>query len=236
VSEYQWWVKQIWFGVEGPKPDLPMLGIIKRSGMVRQCGHFCHVKIPVDGRKVWAGGAEDRIFGMHYVKWADLYQNLPKGIIPAVGWAKGGNNYVFLHEGKLVLACGRGELEPLPEDLWLDEWKKEVPLTLLQRGADLINPQPGSLMNHYVAMLKEPELAPRVWGKSRPERPVVTLPVKCFDKEKGEFVGSEGATSLWNGPPPPWCLQVVEVKSTHSFACSMEDEVTVLWRRHEQDA
>lgn len=226
MSEYSWYVKQIWFGVEGPKPDLPMIGIIKRSGRVKQLGHFCHVKISVNGRKVWASGAEDRTFYMHLVEWDDIGQMVPRDLIPALGWCKGGNLYAFLHEGKIVEAGRDGTLHEIDEELWQDEWK-EKQVTLIEKGACI------PLRNFYIALL-ESKTKSKTWGTPRTPKPRVTLPVGCFEPDAGEFVRLEGALSMWNGPPPPWCQQVVQVyqnKTSGGWIHVQDDELTILWER-----
>jgi hypothetical protein len=230
MSEYSWDVRGIWFGVEGPKPDLPMLGIIKRSGRVRQLGHFCHVKISVNGKKVWASGAEDRTFYMHLVGWKDVGGYIPKDMIPALGWCKGGNTYAFLHEGKIVEAGRQGTLHEIPQDKWQDEWK-ERPITLVEKGAAI--DQRRGMVNCYIALLPEPT-EKKVWGVPRKPKPVVTLPLGHFDTDTKEFVKLTGALSLWNGPPPPWCKQVVQVYQTDSMGGWIhvkDKELTELWRR-----
>lgn len=225
MSEYSWYVKQIWFGVEGPKPDREMIGIIKRSGQCRALGHFCHVKISVNGKKVWASGAEDRTFYMHLVTWEDIGRYIPQGLIPALGWCKEGKMYCLLHEGMIVTAAGQGSLHPVPEDVWQDEWKHK-PITLIEKGACVAK------KNYYIALLDTPTEK----GEYRPRgpKPRVTLPYGRFDVEKKEFEGLTGAVSMWNGPPPPWCKQVVQVyqsKTTGGWIHLKDEEVTELWRR-----
>jgi len=221
MSEYAWYVKQIWFGVEGPEPERPMLGIIKRSGQCRAIGHFCHVKVPVNGKKVWAGGAEDRTFYMHLVEWDDIGQKIPKDMIPALGWKYGGNGYCFLHNGIVVQAGGRGSLSPVPPSEW-GSWRGDL-LTLVQKGQQF-------MVNHYLALMSE-VMSVKEPCVPRKEKPVVTLPVGCFDTEKGKFFGLTGAVSMWNGVPPPWCKQVVEVKCASGWIHVREEHYKVLWER-----
>jgi hypothetical protein len=221
MGEYSWPVKQIWFGVEGPKPGCEMLGIIKRSGQCRALGHFCHVKIPVNGKRVWASGAEDRTFYMHLVEWKDIGEKIPKDMIPALGW-NDGNLYVFLHEGRVAVAGTQGTLAYLKEEAIREEWKNPAGrLTLIQRGAHL-------MVNHYIALMPE-KMQPKAWGQARKEKPRVTLPVGCFNKERGEFEGLTGAVSIWNGPPPLWCVQVLEVKCPDSWIHVDKEHYQVLW-------
>ena len=224
MSEYSWYVRQIWFGVEGPKPQREMLGMIKRSGQLKALGHFCHVKISVNGKKVWASGAEDRIFYMHLVTWDDIGQQIPKGMIPALGWNDDGNSYVFLHDGKLVLAARRGNLVELAPHAARPEWREpEGRITLIQRGVQY-------MVNHYIALMPE-KMQPKTWGVARKEKPYVDLPVGCWNAEKGEFEGLRGAVSMWNGPPPPWCVQVIEVKCPDGWIHVGEEHYKVLWER-----
>ena len=226
MGEYSWEVRNIWFGVEGPEDaGWPVLGIIKRSGRVQQLGHFCHVKISVNGMRVWASGAEDRIFYMHLVRWKDIGGQLPKDMIPALGWSCDGNRYVFLHESQIVVAGSSGTVIPLEKSFWNESWflSGSLPVTLLQKGVL-------TMVNHYIGMLSTVLLHKQKY-KPREETMKVTLPVGHFHSKSAEFFGMTGALSLWNGPPPPWCQQVVEVKSPHGWAHVGDDEVVSLWTR-----
>lgn len=220
MSEYSWYVKQIWFGVEGPKPELPMLGIIKRSGQCRALGHFCHVKLSVNGRKVWASGAEDRTFYMHLVSWDDIGRQVPKDMIPALGW-NDPNTYVFKHEGDVVIAGSSGTLSVLRSELIRDEWKNPNDrLTLIQKGAQCME-------KNYIALMEEPMPVVSPYTARR-DKPRVTLPVGSFNKEKSVFQKLEGPLSMWNGPIPRWCKQVVEV-DCEGWIHVREEHVNVLW-------
>lgn len=228
MGEYSWDVRQIWFGVEGPRPDCHMLGIIKRSGRVRQLGQFCHVRISVNGRKVWASGAEDRTFYMHLVAWNDIGGYVPRDMIPALGWGADGNNYHYLYEGQPMLAARNGALRPAPKENW-GPWKDDM-RTLIERGAAVSTP---GGYNAYVALLEEPT-GKEVWGKARTPKPRVTLPLGCFHTEANEFRGLIGALSIWNGPPPPWCKQVVQVYQTTCFGGWIhvkDKELMILWEK-----
>ena len=148
MSEYSWYVKSAWIGVDNntgkePEGDLPeptrrmrvlkdpggCIGIVIRSGRVRVLGHFCFVKVSVNGRKVWASGAEDRIYPFHSVKLSEI-GGVPKGMIPALGFAKGGNIYCFLYKGRIVEISGPGKdgpdksLTPVPEEIWQEDWRE----------------------------------------------------------------------------------------------------------------
>lgn len=231
MGEYSWDVRQIWFGVEGPEPDRKMLGIIKRSGRVKQLGHFCHVKISVNGKKVWASGAESRTFYIHLVEWNDIGGYVPKDMIPALGWTNDGNTYCVLHEGEVMGYGSGGSLHPIHPDKWGSPWKEDLK-TLIERGAAITTPGP---YNAYVALMEEPTRK----GDYRPQspRPRVTLPLGCFHTEAQEFRGLVGALSIWNGKPPPWCKQVVQVYQTGDFGGWVhvkDDELMVLWDRQEK--
>lgn len=131
MSEYCWAVKQIWIGIEGPKPDCKLQGVVRRSGTCHQLGHFCHVKVSINGRKVWASGAEDRTFYFHLVEWADIGGEAPKNMTPALGWCKGGNLFAFKHDGKIV-STGRDEqghstFIPVDPELWQEDWHEDRP-------------------------------------------------------------------------------------------------------------
>lgn len=148
TSEYSWPVKGAWIGVENdtekePEGDLPevtrkmcvlrnipggCIGVIIRSGQVRALGHFCYVKVPVNGKKVWAGGAEDRIYPFHSVKLSEIGR-VPKDMIPALGFAKDHETYCFLYKSRVVKLVGPGKegadksVEDVPEELWQEGWK-----------------------------------------------------------------------------------------------------------------
>lgn len=202
-----------------------MLGIIKRSGQCRAIGHFCFVKISVNGKKVWASDAEARTFYMHLVQWDDIGRVCPKDMIPALGWGASGNGYYCLHGGKVVEAGGSGSLHEVPEEQW-GSWKEDM-RTLVERGGTI------PMINHYIALLEEPtkKVGPRSPG------PRVTLPVGDWNskiREFGGIEGIEGAARIWNGPPPPWCQQVVLVRQNRSLGGWIhvkDDEIEILWER-----
>jgi hypothetical protein len=129
MSEYRWNVKGIWVGIEGPEPDRKLQGVIQRSGVCHQLGHFCHVKVSVNGRKVWASGAEDRTFYFHVVEWKDIGGVAPKDMVPALGWCKGGHLFAFKHEGKIVATGrgvdGKGLFIPIERELWQEDWSED---------------------------------------------------------------------------------------------------------------
>jgi len=234
MSAYNWYVKQIWFGIEGPKYDAPMLGIIKRSGMCKALGHFCHVKIPVNGKKVWASGAEDRTFYMHLVSWEDLDGKIPKDMIPALGWNKDGNTYCFFKDGQVWSAGSGGTLLTFPTDQWKSEWfdiphpmqyrySIPRPLTLIERGAQYTCSGDINMYNWYYGLL-DSSGEPRVTLPANPKWGV------SVDKN-GRVTGESGAAEIWNGDPKPWCTEIVEVKSKSGWRNVKDDEKTTIWKR-----
>jgi len=225
MSEYRWYVKQIWIGVEGPPPARQMLGVIKRSGWCHQMGQFCHVKVSVNGKKVWASGAEDRIWYMHLVEWEDIGEKLPQDIIPAYGWSKDGNTYAYnpcvargyesFPPGIYQLGGGLGFIQ-IDKDNWRDEWENN-PLTLIQKGAHF-------MYNWYYALV------------DRNGEPAVTLPNPSKSNikiEDGIISGLEGGSGIWNGPPPLWCVKIVEVKSKEGWRYVKDEEKTTIWERND---
>jgi hypothetical protein len=231
MSAYNWYVKGIWFGIEGPKYDAPMLGIIKRSGMCRASGHFCHVKIPVNGKKVWASGAEDRTFYMHLVEWGDLYGKIPKDMIPALGWNKD-DIYCFYKDGQVWSAGSGGTLQVVHPDLWQDDWFKiphpldphgTRPLTLIEKGVQYTCSGDINMYNWYIALI-DASGEPRVTLPANPKWGVTV------DKH-GRILGVTGAAEIWNGDPKPWCKEIVEVKSKSAWRHVKDDEKTIIWKR-----
>lgn len=112
----------MWCGIEGPEPELRMLGIIRRSGWCHAIGHFCHVKVSVNGKAVWASGAEDRIFPFHHVQWRDIGEVAPKAMTPALGWCLDHNTYAFLSDCCVRIPGPQGAWEDVPEGIWQPEW------------------------------------------------------------------------------------------------------------------
>ena len=77
-------------------------------------------------------------------------------------------------------------------------------------------------MNHYFALLDAA-------GRS-----VATLPAPHHGTrvdEDGTISGQTGAMAVWNGPPPVWCWQIVEVRSEHAWESVPESEKTVVWSK-----
>lgn len=73
-------------------------------------------------------------------------------------------------------------------------------------------------MNHYFALINAN-------GESR-----VTLAGPRFGVEIAED-GTISGDYFWSGAPPPWCVEIVEVKSKHPWASVPLDERPVRWRR-----
>lgn len=79
-----------------------------------------------------------------------------------------------------------------------------------------------SLYNWYVALVSEKEA------------PIVTLPNARHGTQvaaDGTISGVTGGAGVWNGPPPPWCTAIIEVKSDRAWAQVTEQQITVLWQR-----
>lgn len=114
-------VKGMLFGVEHPETR-QVLGVIRRSGPVSQCGHFCYVDVSVEGKKVTASGAEDRIFPFHSVR----LDHLPEGGWPALGWCKDRNTFAFLVDGMVCEVVNGRDFEPIKEEIWQPEWRDRV--------------------------------------------------------------------------------------------------------------
>ena len=160
---------------------------------------------------------------MHLVTWDDIGTYPPKDMIEALGWCKGGNGYAFLHKGEVVAAGSRGTLVPIPPEEWGD-WKEDL-TTLIQRGV--------CLCDRPRIVLLEKELEE---GQCMPHapKPRVLLPYGRFDTKKNEFTDLKGVQEIWNGPPPPWCMQVVQVLSdphNQGWIHLKEEEINTLWKR-----
>jgi len=150
MNEYSWRVQKAWIGIENdtgvePVGDLPeitrkmtiigkpagCIGVIIRSGRVQACGQFCFVNVSVNGKKVIASGAEDRIYPFHSVKLSEIGA-VPKDMIPALGFSKDGNTYCFLYKGRVVAIDGPGKDGPdkslvdVPQEHWQPGWGKAL--------------------------------------------------------------------------------------------------------------
>ena len=81
-------------------------------------------------------------------------------------------------------------------------------------------------MNHYYALCEKS-------GACR-----VTLPPGFRGTriaEDGTISGLKGAVGCWNGPPPPWCFSIVEVRSPEPWYKVPDNEKTLIWRRHAEE-
>lgn len=114
-------VKGMLFGVEDPETHA-LHGVIRRSGLVDQCGHFCFVDISVEGKTVTADGAEDRIFPFHTI----YLDHLPKGGWPALGWCVDQNTYAFLVDGEICEVLNGYTFSKIEESLWKPTWKEKT--------------------------------------------------------------------------------------------------------------
>lgn len=114
-------VRGMLFGVEHPETH-QLIGIIRRSGPVDQCGHFCYVDVQVDGRTVTASGAEDRIYPFHCVR---LYR-LPRGGWPALGWCRDRNTFAFLVDGQVCEVVNGYTFKPIKKEIWIPGWEEVV--------------------------------------------------------------------------------------------------------------
>jgi hypothetical protein len=108
-SPYRWRTRKAWIGVKDHKDNL--LGVIRRSGIVRATGHFCNVEVSVCGQKYYASGAEDRIWPFHSIRLKEG-DKIPDLELEAVGWSSDGNTYAFRNKaGELVEIIRAGNAE-----------------------------------------------------------------------------------------------------------------------------
>ena len=74
-----------------------------------------------------------------------------------------------------------------------------------------------SRKNHYFALM------------SAEGEAVVTLPAP----HQGTSIAPNGfitcRAAFWEGMPPPWCVQIVEVLSEHGWADAKDEEKTIHW-------
>lgn len=129
MSEYQWYVKKAWIGVmkrvkdeRGLYKEDVLLGVIRRSGTVKQLGHFCFIDVQVCGKQYAASGAEDRIYPFHSIKLSEE-DKVPELELIAVGWCQDHNTYAFMTpQGDVVelIKAGRepGNVRPIPRENW----------------------------------------------------------------------------------------------------------------------
>jgi hypothetical protein len=120
MSEYRWPVKKCWIGVmqrildeRGLFKEDKLLGVIRRSGIVRAMGHFCSVEVSVCGKKYFASGAEDRIFPFHSIE-LEKGDKVPKLDLEFMGWCADHNTAAFkppdeeVSTGSIVELVGTG--------------------------------------------------------------------------------------------------------------------------------
>ena len=77
-------------------------------------------------------------------------------------------------------------------------------------------------MNHYFAMLNKE-------GKC-----IVTLPAPhrgTTVSEDGVVGGQTGAMDIWNGNPPLWCFEIIEIKSPEPWIKVPDNHKTAIWKR-----
>jgi len=133
MSEYSWYLPKMWVGIVDDREDKyggPLIGVVIRSARVRALGHFCHCQVSLNGRRVWASGAEDRIFPFHSVNLTEIGGTPPKDMkTTGLGWATDGNRYCFRY-GDRIVEVGRAAtagydegLVDVDPTLWKAEWK-----------------------------------------------------------------------------------------------------------------
>jgi len=124
---------RLYFGV---RKGGTIIGCVLRSGDAKEMGHYCNVRIGVNGCKTWAFGAEQRIYPFHSVPWGEIDNRQPKDMLPALGFASDGATYCFWlppvggrQDGgpgyRLfgdVVSVGGANLYKVPKSLWLPEW------------------------------------------------------------------------------------------------------------------
>jgi len=132
------YLKAMWVGIQKKFPcdltreykiyDELMIGVVIRSAYLRPLGHFMYGRVSINGKKVWAGGAEDRIFPFHHIT-LEPDEKPPKDMVPALGFCRSGNGYAFDYKGTPCLitkaaVCGMEQsFEPVPPDEIPDQWK-----------------------------------------------------------------------------------------------------------------
>jgi hypothetical protein len=132
------YLSAIWVGIQQKVPgklteshgiyDEKMIGVVVRSAYCRPLGHFMYCRVSINGRKMWAGGAEDGIFPFHHITLA-LGEQPPKDMVPALGFCRSGNGYAFNYKGRpcvITKPAVRGMeegFEPVAESEIPDEWR-----------------------------------------------------------------------------------------------------------------
>lgn len=138
MSEYRWYVRKAWIGVQVQVKDERMtsmelydrelVGVIRRSGWVRALGQFCHLYVSYMGKKRYAAGAEDRIFPFHSLT-LEIGEKPGELELVYLGWCTDHNTPAFRDKrGRIVQITKAGKendnTEPIPEMLWQPGWKE----------------------------------------------------------------------------------------------------------------
>jgi len=138
MSEYQWPVQKAWIGVmkqvrdEKLKSieyyDRVLVGVVRRSGKVRACGHFCDVQVSLWGKKRWASGAEDRIYPFHSVV-LDVGEAPKEMELTYLDFCNDGNTAAFRDKQGCIVEIvgpgkgGDGSLREIPRERWKEGWE-----------------------------------------------------------------------------------------------------------------
>jgi hypothetical protein len=148
MSEYQWRVKKAWIGVmrrikdeRGLFKEDKLLGVIRRSGIVRQCGHFCSVEVRVCKKSYTASGAEDRIFPFHSIKLEEG-EKCPELELEYVGWCRDHNTPAFrTKQGEIVELTGAGKDEVNTSAIPRSNWPEK--LIKIRKVSPWVETRPG---------------------------------------------------------------------------------------------
>jgi hypothetical protein len=132
------YLSAMWVGIQKKYPgrltpkyniwDEKMIGVVIRSARLKQLGHFMYGQVSINGKKMWAGGAEDRIFPFHHVT-LEHYERGPKDMVPALGFCRDGNGYAFNYKGAPCIitkaaVCGMDQaFEVVPPENHPDVWE-----------------------------------------------------------------------------------------------------------------
>lgn len=128
------YLKAMWVGIEKKLTqaqgiyDRKMIGVVIRSAHLRQLGHFMFGRVSINGKKMWAGGAEDRIFPFHHVT-LEADEPEPKDMVRALGFCKDHNGYAFDYKGtpctiEKAAICGMDQgFVPVSPDNIPERWE-----------------------------------------------------------------------------------------------------------------
>lgn len=140
MSEYRWYVRRMWIGVEfqladpswplkhDPYYQRELVGVIRRSGWVQAVGHFCHTHVSYLGKKRYAANAEARIFPFHSLQLEP--GELPKKLkLVWLGWCTNKSTLAFVNKHcRVVEITGAGvnfpNTEEIPAEVWPNEWRR----------------------------------------------------------------------------------------------------------------